>query len=70
MNSSPPQAPTARARWYILLVLLAAVTGFAISARTDGLFACQAASSGDEQYIGICNVPKYGDFDPPAANDQ
>ncbi len=48
---------------YSALVLFAAVSGFIYNARTSGIFACQAPRAGSDQYIGICNVTNYGDYD-------
>ena len=63
MNTRFSVLVSRRAGLYSLLVLLAALSGFAYGARTTGLFACQSADSGSDKYIGLCNVTNYGDYD-------
>lgn len=48
---------------YIALVLVAALAGFAYAARVSGLFACQPVEPGSDQYIGLCDVTGFGDYD-------
>lgn len=55
--------PRKRIGPYGLLILFAAISGFAYGARTTGLFACQPVDRGSDKYIGICNVSNYGDYD-------
>ena len=48
---------------YCFLILAAVTSGFIYSVRTTGLFACQAPDPGTDQYIGTCNVTRFGDYD-------
>lgn len=48
---------------YIVLILTAALAGFAYTVRMDGIFACQAVNTAERQYVGMCNSPKFGDYD-------
>lgn len=48
---------------YSAAVMLAAVLGFAYGARSAGIFACQAPDRDADEFLGICNVQNYGDYD-------
>jgi hypothetical protein len=63
MNRNPNSVAGKRTSLYCAFVLVAAVSGFIYSARTVGLFACQAPKSGSDRYVGLCNVTDFGDYD-------
>ena len=48
---------------YIILVVAAAISGFLYGARKNGLFACQAPDRAANQYVGLCDVLNFGDYD-------
>jgi len=48
---------------YSLVVISAAVAVFAYGLRTEGIFACPAASYSSDQYLAYCNSLAYGDYD-------
>jgi hypothetical protein len=63
MNKNSKPVFGKRIGLYSVFVLVAAVSGFIYGARTTGLFACQAPDSGSDQYVGLCNVTDFGDYD-------
>ena len=53
----------ARPIFYSFVILAVALASFLYKLRAEGIFACQAADYGTDQYLAYCHSTGYGDYE-------